>query len=73
MERERSGNTASDDDRCDFLRWKGLFIDAEWDRSVPHSGDRNFWCHRTQNCLGPDGRVVDEYECNETRSCYREL
>lgn len=73
MERERSGNTPADDDRCDFLRWKGLFIDAEWDPSVPHSGDRNFWCHRTQNCLGPDGRAVDEYECNETRSCYREL
>lgn len=70
---ERSGLTQIDDDRCDFLRWKGLYIDAEWDPSVPHSGDRLFWCHKTQNCVGPDGKVADDYECNETRSCYKPL
>ena len=59
-----------DDDRCNHLRWKGMFIQAEWDPSVPHSGDRLFWCHKTQKCLGPDDRVVDDYECNPTRPCY---
>lgn len=71
---ERPGVTPVDDDRCDLLRWKGIFIETEWDpKQVPHSGDRLFWCHKTQNCLGPDGKVVDEYECNETRGCYKAL
>jgi hypothetical protein len=70
---ERSGLTRIDDDRCDSLRWKGLFIEAEWDPTIPQSGDRLFWCHKTQNCLGPDGKIADEYECNETRGCYKPL
>ncbi len=68
--REQAGLTVIDDDRCDNLRWKGMYIPAEWDPDVPHGNDRLFWCHKTQNCLGPDSRVVDEYECNETRKCY---
>jgi len=70
---ERAGIGRPDDDRCDFLRWKGLFIEAEWDPALPHSSDRLFWCHKTQNCLGPDGKIADDYECNETRSCFRPL
>ena len=62
-----------DDDRCDNLRWKGLFIDAETDPSASAATDHLFWCHKTQMCLGPDGKLVDEYECNESRSCYRAL
>jgi len=71
MSRERSSLTRIDDDRCDNLRWKGLYIDAEWDESIPHSGDRLFWCHKTQQCLGPDGKLVDDYECNPARDCYK--
>jgi hypothetical protein len=71
MSRERSSLTRIDDDRCDNLRWKGLYIDAEWDESIPHSGDRLFWCHKTQQCLGPDGKLVDDYECNPARHCYK--
>ena len=71
MSRERSSLTRIDDDRCDNLRWKGLYIDAEWDESIPHSGDRLFWCHKTQQCLGPDGKLVDDYECNPARNCYK--
>jgi hypothetical protein len=71
MSRERSSLTRIDDDRCDNLRWKGLYIDAEWDDSIPHSGDRLFWCHKTQQCLGPDGKLVDDYECNPARNCYK--
>jgi hypothetical protein len=70
---ELSSRTEIDHDRCDRLRWKGLFIETSWDPSDLHSGDRLFWCHKTQNCLGPDGRIVDDYECNETRSCYKPL
>jgi hypothetical protein len=70
---ERSGLTAIDTDRCTFLHWKGMYIEAEWDPTVPHSGDRLFWCHKTQNCLGPDGKVADDYECNESRGCYKPL
>jgi len=68
---EHSSMAGVDDDRCECLRWKGMYIQAEWDPSVPHSGDRLFWCHRTQKCLGPDDRVVDDYECNPTRACYK--
>ena len=70
---EQAGLTKADDDRCDYLRWKGMFIEAEWDPTLPHSGDRLFWCLKTQNCLGPDGQAVDDYDCNETRGCYKAL
>jgi hypothetical protein len=60
-----------DDDRCDRLRWKGMYVQAEWDASVPQAGDRLFWCQETQKCIGPDNRVVDDYECNPTRGCYK--
>ncbi len=70
LDRERSSLTRLDDDRCDNLRWKGMYVEAEWDPSVPHSGDGLFWCHKTQQCVGPDGKLVDDYECNPSRKCY---
>ncbi len=70
---ERAGLTRIDEDRCNFLRWKGMYIDVEWDPSFPHSNDRLFWCHKTQNCLGPDGKLADDYECNAVRGCYKPL
>lgn len=70
---EPSGLTRIDDDRCQSLRWKGLFILAEWDPTVQKSNDRAFWCARTQICIGPDGKIADEYECNEARGCYEAL
>jgi hypothetical protein len=70
---ERTGLTLIDEDRCQHLRWKGMYIDSIWDPAIPHSNDRAFWCHRTQVCLGPDGKQVDDYECNEMRKCYEEL
>ncbi len=50
-----------------------MFIDAEWDPNVPLGIDRLFWCHKTQTCLEPDSKLVDEYECNEARKCYLAL
>ncbi len=73
INRERAGLTRIGNDRCDNLRWKGLYIEAEWDPTVPHSNDRAFWCDKTLIPIGPDGKPVDEYECNETRSCYKPL
>jgi hypothetical protein len=60
-----------DEDRCQSLRWKGLFILSE--SSTPHSNDRLFWCHKTHGCIGPDAKIADDYECNETRGCYEGL
>ena len=37
-----SGLTNIGQDRCANLRWKGLFIEAEWDPTVPHGNDRAF-------------------------------
>ena len=58
---------------CACLRWKGMYIWAEPDPTVGHAGDTAFWCSHTQNCLGPDGKAVDEYECNPARGCYKPL
>ena len=69
---ELPGNTRIDDDRCFFLLWKGIFIDS-WDPDHIPSGDGSFWCNKTQNCLGPDSREVGDYECNETRRCYKAM
>jgi hypothetical protein len=70
---ERSSWIVEDDDRCQYIRWKGMYIDAEWDPTVQHGNDRAFWCHKTQICLGPDGKLVDDYECNPFRKCYSAL
>lgn len=59
--------------RCEGLRWKGMFIDAEEDPSVPQSNTRIYWCSYTQGPLGPDGDVVDEDTCTASRSCYDPL
>lgn len=73
INQERAGLARIGDDRCQWLRWKGLYVEAEWDPTVPHSNDRAFWCDKTQICVGPDGKIADDYECNETRKCYSEL
>ena len=59
--------------RCQNLNWKGQFIEAEWDPTVQHGNDRLFWCQHTYNCLGPDGKLVDDEECNPARECYKPL
>jgi hypothetical protein len=61
------------DDRCQHLRWKSLFIDTTWDPTVPHGNDGDLWCSRTMINIGPDNKVVDQYECNESRKCYEAI
>jgi hypothetical protein len=60
-------------ERCANLRSKSMFIDAPWDPTVQRGNDRLFWCLHTQNCLGPDGKVADDEECNGKRGCYEAL
>lgn len=59
--------------RCEKLRWKGMFTDSPRDPSIQPCNDRSFWCQHTYTCLGPDGKVVNEFECNAARKCYEEL
>ena len=56
--------------RCGNIRWKGMFIDAEWDPATSSHSEHVCWCVLTQNCIGPDSQVVGEDICNFTRSCY---
>lgn len=56
--------------RCSDLRWKGMFIDADDDPSVPLPNSRIYWCCTTQNGVGPDGDIVDEDTCTASRKCY---
>ena len=37
---ERPGLTKSACSRCEKLRWKGMYIEAEWDPTIQHSNDR---------------------------------
>ena len=58
-------------DLCRCLRWKGQFIAAERDPSVPRSNDGLFWCAHTQKCIGPDGQVAEPGNCSGAeRGCY---
>lgn len=59
---------------CHRLRSKAMYMDVEYDPSVPGGipGDGYFWCTHTQNCLGPDGRVATREQCSEDagRPCF---
>jgi hypothetical protein len=43
---------------CPALRWKGQFIEAEHDPTVPPTNDGLFWCMHTQTCIGPDRAAI---------------
>jgi hypothetical protein len=58
---------------CCFLRWKGMYIDADPDPGIPNTRDGFFWCSHTMNCLGPDGKVADEESCCHGRQCFGHL
>ena len=61
----------SREELCSALRWKGQFIEAEPDLTVPPSNDGLFWCMHTQTCIGPDGQVAEPGNCSsKTRGCH---
>jgi hypothetical protein len=56
---------------CSSLRWKGQFILAEPDDTVPPCNDGLFWCMHTQTCIGPDGMLAEPANCSGTdRKCH---
>jgi hypothetical protein len=59
--------------RCANLRWKGLYIDTLYDPDNDYSNDSAMWCLQTDKCIGPDGKVVDDFECSPARTCYVQL
>ena len=59
--------------RCSNLRWKGLYIDAQFDAEHHFSNDSALTCLQTFKRVGPDGVVVDEFECSPSRKCYEPL
>ncbi len=69
LDAERFGTER--DDVCSALRWKGQFIAAEPDPSVPPCNDGIFWCMHTQTCIGPDGEVAEPGNCaSKSRACH---
>ena len=70
---ERPGLTKVSMNRCEKLRWKGLYIEAVEDPSLQPNNERSFWCQHTWNCIGPDGKLVDDFECSPARPCYEPL
>jgi hypothetical protein len=68
---ERERFDTSNPNLCSALRWKGMFIDAEPDLTVPASNDGLFWCTHTQTCIGPDGKLAEPGNCsNRERKCH---
>jgi hypothetical protein len=58
-------------DLCSALRWKGQFIEAEHDPTVPPTNDGIFWCMHTQTCIGPDGQLAEPGNCaSRFRACH---
>jgi hypothetical protein len=58
-------------DLCSSLRWKGLYILAERDPTVPPCNDGLFWCVHTQTCIGPDGKLAEPGNCcMKNRECH---
>ncbi len=70
MSRDRGAGLKVLTNRCEAMRWKGMFIDADDDPTVQLSNSRIYWCAYTQNGLGRDGEVVDEDTCTASRKCY---
>jgi hypothetical protein len=58
-------------DLCSCLRWKGMFVPAPDDPTVPRGGGGLFWCLYTQTCIGPDGRLAEPGNCaSRDRACW---
>ena len=49
--------------RCKEMSYQAL-IDDEFSSGI-------FWCSRTQENMGPDGKSCDKCECGPERACYQ--
>ena len=67
-----TASTPNRPDLCPALRWKGQFILADDDPTVPHSNEGLFWCLHTQTCIGPDGELAEPGNCcSAGRVCHK--
>ena len=57
-------------DLCRRLRWKGMFVEAEPDLTVPNPSDGFCWCALTAGLLGPDGKPAGRDPCTGNRACF---
>lgn len=64
-------NIITGPERCRFLTTKGMFVDTGQDPFQSLSAQ--FWCARTQTCMGPDNQLVDDLHCLAGRSCFDSL
>jgi len=68
-----STTTESRTQVCRRLRWKGMFVEAAHDPTVPAANDIYCWCNHTMTCLGPDGKVADRDNCRPGRTCHEQF
>jgi len=59
-----------DGDLCRRLRWKGMFVEAEPDATVPSTSDGFCWCAKTAGPHGPDGHAAERATCRIGRACH---
>jgi hypothetical protein len=58
-------------DLCPALRWKGQFVLAEKDQTIPDTSDHMYWCMHTQTPIGPDGELAEPAHCcHLDRGCH---
>jgi len=50
-----------------------MYIDTVEDPENDYSNDSAMWCQHTFKCIGPDGQLVDQFECSPARPCYVQL
>ncbi len=60
-----------DNQPCKHLRSKEMFYDTAAPPDQQH-GSGIFWCTRTDNCLGSDGKPAADDECDPQRECYEQ-
>jgi len=65
---ENSRAAAADFIPCRYLRCKEMYYQAPDDDAFA-SGI--YWCSRTQENTGPDGKSCDKCECGPERACYQ--
>lgn len=58
---------------CCELRSKGMYINAGLPEGKEVTGDGHFWCLRTMEGHGPDGKEIGRNECRSGRECYRSV
>ena len=56
---------------CRHLKSKDLYLNVPFHPSgFEESEGTPCWCNKTQQCLGPDGDLVDRTACRAGRDCY---